>query len=193
MVDFKRFEDELYTHGMQAFRRIRELRPGHKFYCFAFFTSGEFGYMGATASSYQGLEEVARRYKAHDGYQDRPLDQLRKELKWSPVDSPLHTDPGGILDAVQATMDQVAAELDSSYKDDGEWENFEIYVARIKDSITNALRRLDRDGIFGQGQERTQVVVNLLMGDQTHADRIEFARKVNPPESVQMLINDLAA
>jgi hypothetical protein len=31
------------------------------------------------------------------------------------------------------------------------------------------------------------------MGDQTYEARIEFAKKVNPPEAVQMLMADLDA
>ena len=54
-------------------------------------------------------------------------------------------------------------------------------------------KKIDAEGLFGSGEERKQVVVNLLMGDQSDEDRLEFAERVNPPESVEMLRQDLEA
>ena len=192
-MDFKLFEDKLYFDGIEAFKKIRKSRPDDHYYCFAFFTSGEFGYMAATASTYEGLEDVANQYKQMEFYRHRELDQLKHQLKWSPVDSPLHTGYGGIIKPLQPFMDQISQELEDVPVVDNDWSKFDQYVTQVESAVENALRRIDADGIFGIGNERKSIIVNLLMGDQDDQSRIKFAKRVNPPESVQMLIDDLAA
>ncbi len=86
----KKLEDELYRQGIDGFRRIRQAHPVDRFYCFAFYTCGEYSYVALTASTYEGLDVVARRYKRMLQYQTMSLDDLRLDLKWSPDDSPLH-------------------------------------------------------------------------------------------------------
>jgi hypothetical protein len=192
-VDFKLFEDQLLLHGLEAFRKIRAMWPDDHFYCFAFFTSGEFGYMASTASSYEGLEEVAQRYKQMEPYSRKELTQLKRELKWSPADSPLHAECGGIIGPLQGLMDQISRELGDIPVENDDWTEFEHYVSRVNSAVENALRRIDAEGVFGRGEERKGMVVSLLMADQDDRSRIEFARRVNPAETVQMLIDDLDA
>jgi hypothetical protein len=192
-MDFTQFENDLYIFGLNSFQRIRDMRPDDRFYCFAFFTSGEFGYISTTASSYEGLEEAAQWYKSQERYSHQSLEELRRELKWSPGDSPLHQECGEILEPLKATMDQIAGELHDTYLGDEDWTRFDDYVSNVEDAIAAALRRIDREGVFGRGSEREGVVTNLLMGDQTYEARIEFAKKVNPPKAVQMLMSDLDA
>src|SRR5260221_13378048 len=90
-VDFKKFEDDWYKHGLANFRKIRAARPKDTFYSFGFFTTGEFGYVATTASTKEGLDQIARQYKGKERYKTQSLDDLKLELKWSPCDSPLHT------------------------------------------------------------------------------------------------------
>jgi hypothetical protein len=186
-MDFQLFEDQLYIHGLAAMRKIRRLRPNDTFYSFAFFTSGDFVYMAMTASSYEGLSEAVSRYKEMEHFQQYDIEEIRRLLKWSPADSPLHTECGGIIEPLQSIMNQVRDELYEVPFDEDDWTEFELYVAQLEEAIANALRRIDAEGLFGSGDERKRVVVNLLMGER----RIEFARRVNPPESVKMLIEDL--
>ena len=192
-MDFKLFEDQLFIHGLNAFRKIRTMRPDDHFYCFAFFTSGEFGYMASTASSYEGLEEVAQQYKQMEFYSHKELGDLKRELKWSPGDSPLHRECGGIIDSLQGLMDQISQELQDTPVENDDWSEFEAYVSKVNQAVESALGRIDAEGVFGIGDERRGIVVNLLMGDQDDWSRIEFAKRVNPLETVQMLIADLDA
>jgi hypothetical protein len=89
-ADLKKLEDELYQHGLAGFRRIRDAHPKEKFYCFAFYTSGEFSYVALTASTFEGLDKVAQDYKKKPPYKALSIEDLRLDLKWSPCDSPLH-------------------------------------------------------------------------------------------------------
>jgi hypothetical protein len=192
-LDLKKLEDELYRHGLAGFRRLRETHPKDEFYCFAFYTNGEMNYVGVTASTYQGLDKVAQEYKKKPRYMAMAIEDLRLDLKWSPCDSPLHDNADNDLTALDSLMQAVDAELSRRFdlKDDG--KSFDEFVAQVRASFANALKRIDADGIFGSGEERKRVLVNLLMGDQSDEDRIGFAERVNPAESVKMLKQDLEA
>ncbi|MCI0641977.1 MAG: DUF4303 domain-containing protein [Gemmataceae bacterium] len=183
----------MYRHGLANFRRIREAHPKDKFYCFAFYTNGEMNYVGVTASTYEGLDKVAEEYKKKPPYKAMSIEDLRLDLKWSPCDSPLHGDAENDLTALDSSMQAVAAELYRRFdlKDDG--KSFKEFEAQVRGCFANALKRIGAEGVFGSGDERKKVVANLLMGDQSDEDRIGFAARVNPAESVQMLKQDLEA
>src|ERR1043166_3954745 len=192
-ADLKKLEDELYRHGLAGFRRIREAHPKAKFYCFGFYTNGEFTYVALTASTYEGLDKVAQNYKKNPPYKAMSIEDLRLELKWSPDDSPLHGAAQDVLTALDPLMDEVTTELRrrSDLKDN--WKPFDEFVGQVRNCFAKALKRVDADGVFGRGEERKKVVVNFLMGDQSDEDRIGFAESVNPAESVKMLKRDLEA
>ncbi|MCE9532707.1 MAG: DUF4303 domain-containing protein [Planctomycetes bacterium] len=192
-LDLKKLEDELYRHGVAAFRRLCEAHPKDEFYCFAFYTNGEMNYVGVTASTYQGLDKVAQEYKKKPPYMAMSIEDLRLDLKWSPCDSPLHDNAENDLTALDSLMQAVDAELSRRFdlKDDG--KSFKEFEAQVRGCFASALKRIDGEGVFGSGDQRKKVVANLLMGDQSDEDRIGFAARVNPSESVKMLKQDLEA
>lgn len=192
-TDLKQLEDELYLHGLASFRRIRETHPKDTFYCFAFFTNGEFSYVAVTASTDEGLEKVAKEYKKKPSYKAMSIEDLRIDLKWSPCDSPLHGKAEDVLTALDPLMRGVAVELNRRFdlKDDG--KSFDEFASQVRGCFANALKRIDAKSVFGNGNDRKRVVVNLLMGDQSDEDRLTFAERVNPSESVKMLKHNLEA
>ena len=193
-MDFKLLEEELYIYGLASFRKIRATRPDDVYYGFGFYTSGDLAYVATTASSYEGLEQVAQRYKHMERYRHSSIDELRHSLKWSTPDSPLHTECGEILEAIQPLMNQIASELFASFikgDDLGDLTEYHAYKAEFDSAVENALHRIDAYGVFGTGDARKGGVLNLLMGDQDNQSKIEFAKRVNPPEAVQMFVADL--
>jgi len=189
-ADFQKFEDDLVQYGRSAFERIRAQRPNDRFYSFAFYTTGEFGYVAVTASSEEGLREVAKKYKAMDMYSSVPIDDLATELRWSPADSPLHTLDGNHLEELDPTMGKIVRDFDSLGVENPQFYEF---CERVENSFCGALRRLDADGVFGTGAAREAVTLNLLMGDQSDEQRFANAAKVNPPHIVARLVAETAA
>jgi hypothetical protein len=189
VLDLKKLEDELHRHGLAGFRRLRDAHPKDDFYCFAFYTNGEMNYVGVTASTYQGLDKVAQEYKKKPRYMAMTMEDLRLDLKWSPCDSPLHGNAENDLTALDSSMQAVAADLYRRF----DLKSFKEFETQVRDCFANALKKIDGEGIFGRGEERKKVVANLLMGDQSDEDRIGFAARVNPSESVKMLKQDLEA
>jgi hypothetical protein len=188
-MNLQQLEDDLFIYGSAAFSRIRNSRPKDRFYSFAFFTSGEFAYVLATASSYEGLDEVAAKYRSKASYSTRSLESLKIQLKWSPGDSPLYAIPQGEMNELAPTMAEIVEEFDSFDLDIQE-AAFDEFVEGIRSTFVRALKRIDETGLFGRGPERRQVVVNLLLGDQSHEHRLENASMLNPPESVEKLARE---
>jgi hypothetical protein len=191
-VDLGHLENEIYRCGRVAFQRIRDAHPGERFYTFAFYTSGGLGYAASTASTYEGLEAVARKYQKNPMYSTRSLEQLKRELKWSPCDSPLHCEADDDLADLGPLMAAVSEESYRLYEADESGSLSKDFDAKVRTCFANALNRLDQEGAFGRGDERRRVVVNLLMGDQSDEDRLSFAARVNPPELVEQYRRELA-
>jgi len=42
------------------------------------------------------------------------------------------------------------------------------------------LKQLDDEGIFGEGEQRKSIVLNILMGDQSDEERMKYAKLLNP-------------
>ncbi|MCP3927396.1 MAG: DUF4303 domain-containing protein [Desulfobacterales bacterium] len=185
-MDFEKLENVLYKKGLDAFATLFTSRPLDNFYSFGFYTTGEYNYAATTASSYEGLEQVLNEY----GYGDKPKDSI--EIKWSPVDSPLHSDSEccGIIKEVNELLNEALNESDRIYENEG-LEGLEEFNAQIENAFLNALKRLDAKGVFGKDELRKKVVVNLLKGDQSYEERLEFAKKLNPPEAVEIFTKDM--
>lgn len=188
--DLKQLEDGLYRYGLAGFRRVRAAHPNDHFYSFAFYTSGSYSYVVLTASTHEGLDTVARKYKATTHYKAMSTEELAINLKWSPCDSPLHCDDE--LTPLRDRMRAVAAELTRRFDLDDGSRSYDEFKSRVDACFAEALKRIDAEGVFGRDEERKDVVVNLLMGDQSDEARLAFARRVNPPESVKMLERDLS-
>ena len=185
-MDFEKLENVLYKKGLDAFATLFISRPMDNFYSFGFYTTGEYNYAATTASSYEGLEQVIKNY----GYEKKPKESI--EIKWSPVDSPIHSDSEccGIIGEVNDLLQDALKESDEIYERDG-LEGLGEFNAKVENAFVNALKRMDAKGVFGKGEQRKQVVVNLLKGDQSLEERIYFAKMLNPPEAVEILTRDM--
>lgn len=185
-MNFALFEEELFVHGRAAFKKIRAARPTDHFYSFGFFTSGEFAFAAATASSREGLDEVVAQYRAIPSYSKWAVDDLQRFLKWSPCDSPLHYLPGVDLEAMRPTMAAIVEIFDSLLEEAA----FSEFCERVDDSFIRVLKRLDESGAFGTKGEREVTIVNLLLGDQSEDHRLEYAARLNSTSQVKRLAEE---
>ena len=48
------------------------------------------------------------------------------------------------------------------------------------DVCIRVLKRLDAEGVFGAGERREGIVLNVLMGDQSDEERLKYAKLLNP-------------
>lgn len=84
-------------------------------------------------------------------------------------------------------------ELSEAFPDVDDEEAFCDFVGRVEEAFLGALKQLDKEGRFAAPTERAQLVLNLLMGDQSDEERTRLAAELNPPEVVARFTKELSA
>jgi hypothetical protein len=79
--------------------------------------------------------------------------------------------------------------MPSPYGDDPAAEECITWIFDIAGGV---LRELDREGLFGSGDMRRQILLGIWMGDQSDEDRIVFAEQLNPLPLVEIFKRELA-
>ena len=192
--DFQQFHTTLLEEARVGFHSIQQQHIGETFYCFALYTCGERGYIFPTASTEEGLTQVARKYMAVGDNNGRTLEQLRLELRWSPCDSPLHSEGEAYCRRANEMLEPVPELLQALYeREHNSWEQSDKLIEQLDSIFIDVLKQLDAEGVFGRGEHRESVVVNLLMGDQSDESRLAYAKQLNPREAYQKLEQDLSS
>ena len=176
--DFQPLKDALVPACVQAFREMRANHEGERFYCMALFTSGEFGYISPTAMTEEGLAAVVARYREDPAYSKETREDLQQSLRWSPCDSPLHLEGEEAFAAAQGVVREMSQALRGINTDD-DWDEFDAFCDSIRDGLSDVLQEVDRQGVFGVGEEREQVFVAVMMGDQDESI-LDYGERLNP-------------
>ena len=177
--DFGRFHELLYSASKSAFKNIQHLRQDEHFYIFALYTCGDLAYVIPTSSTEEGLIVAAQKYSTIKRYQDFSIEQLRERLRWSPCDSPLHTFGEEYFAEVNNFVAKVPLILDAIPIEES-WLEFNSFVEQFIGVCISVLKQLDQEGVFGEGEQRNSIVLNILMGDQSDEERIKYAKLLNP-------------
>src|SRR5262249_9587448 len=138
------------------------------------------------ANTEEGLTRVAQKYfEKHSGCRERygnDLERMRLHLRWSPADWEYFEEGGSFFSDYWA----LEQSLGDPYRDESLGPAFiSIYL--------QVLRQLDKSGLLGRGQQREQITINLLRGDQSDRERLEWAMQLNPrPVCVRLKADFLA-
>lgn len=181
-VDREVLETTLRAELRAAWATLRGRHPGERFYAFGIYTTDLADYLSVTASTEEGLSEVSQRYATERG---SDAAAQRVALRWSPADSPLHVEGQGLLAASDHLRRQGPAPSDDTPEADEA-------VALIFDAAIQSLRQLDADGVFGEGPERSRLVLGIWKGDQSDEERIEFASLLNPRAVAERFAREVA-
>jgi len=181
-IDREALDTTMRAELRAAWATLRGRHPGERFYSFGLYTTDLAEYLSVTASTEEGLSEVTQRYVTRTG---RDADAQRMTLRWSPCDSPLHSEGESLL-AETARLRGAGPDPceDTPEADDAN--------ALIFDVAIQALRQLDAEGVFGQGLERAQLVLGIWKGDQSDEERIEFASLLNPRAVAERFAREIA-
>ena len=189
--DFDGFASCLYDAAKAAFSAIQRTHEGEAFYSFALFTSGDMAYVFPTASTEQGLTQVAHQYFEKGEATGSNLQQERDSLRWSPGDSPLHMEGQPFFEAVNkltATIGDIVGEFPED-----SWDEFDAFVAQFMTVCINVLKRLDAEGLFGRDDQRNAITLNILMGDQSDEEMLKYAKLLNPPPAYERFRKELSS
>lgn len=160
---------ELEQAALEAFRRSAAQHSSETFYCAALYTSGEYGYVYNTVSTYEGLDQVAKDYMRKGSFES--IEQAVHDLKWCPCDSPYHLENEHLFERSNELLSQLwnAARLDS----EGDPDRFYREVHSV---FVDVLKTVRSSNIFAP-----DCLITLLAGDQSDEARVVNSEEVNSP------------
>jgi hypothetical protein len=180
-IDRDALETAMLAELRAAWSTLLGKHPGERFYSFGLYTTDLADYLMVTASTEEGLSDITQRYVTKTG--SDPSTQ-RASLRWSPADSPLHAEGEGLL----AESDRLRREGNNPYDDTPDADEA---ISLVFDVAIQALQQLDREGVFGEGMQRSQLVLGIWKGDQSDDERIEFASVLNPRPVAERFAHEL--
>jgi hypothetical protein len=141
------FQTQLETRLRAAFAELTGRIGGERLYAFALYTSNvdEYLYVLASANTEEALERRVEEYAQRDPAAD--VARLRRELRWNAPDWGYHDFAPGVGELEVPPEGDVGGPV-------------LIYRAFL-----DALRTLDREGLFGEADARAQITLNVLCGD----------------------------
>jgi len=177
--------EELMSATRETFAAFRQAVPDETLYTFALYTSGEAGYVIPSLNTEEGLTRKAEQYVEKHRYPNEPA-LIRTSLRWSPGDWAYHSWGEQFFTTSSERISQYQWII--TPEEDG-LDSYDLYPGAQPEQIyltcLEALSDLNAEGLFGHGPERP--IVTLLMGDQSHEQRVRWARLVNPPAVCERL------
>ncbi len=171
----------------KAFSELLEKHSDeHFYYCTLVLIEGV-GCPTISAMSKEALEQVVRKYQ-EEYRDDSPIEILRSDLKWSYADSPYCCYGQDYFNEVQ----EMTNERDQGiYDDEDDDEKFmEEYEFRM-DSMEKVMSDLDKEGIFGSGEKRKNIVVaaEVMPPEYTNTERV---LRLNSRETLKEWLEEAA-
>jgi hypothetical protein len=182
VIDREALEATMLAELRAAWVTLCGRHPGERFYSFGLYTTDLAEYLLVTASTEEGLSEVTQRYATQNG--SDPVAQ-RAALRWSPADSPLHAEGEGLL----AESDRLRRAGPDPYDDTPAADEA---ISLLFDVAIQSLQQLDREGTFGEGGARDQLVLGIWKGDQSDDERVQFASLLNPRPVAERFAREVA-
>jgi hypothetical protein len=172
---------DLYAAACTGWDKLREQHPDEHWYAFALYTYDAAGYVIATANSEEALEEVARETRG-------PTADIWVTHRWSPCVWTYHCFGEEHFEASARWVRELHERSYAAVEGAPEAEIPDAVFAVCRE----VLRQMDAEGRFGTGSDREAITINLLMGDQSDEERLEWARELNPPAVVERLEREFA-
>ena len=167
-VDFLRLRKLVRDAAKKAFADLRKAHPGETFYAFALYTDDGAMTIIPAANSEEGFRRAAEKY----GY-SKP-DQLAW-IRWSTAEWAYEAAGGEHFDAAHE-------QLNLPNRDTGPEDKFVHFLGNLIESMVGALKDLDDEGFFGEGEASEAVTLFVTISDSDLADAIEerSSRELNP-------------
>lgn len=166
-------KDAIYKASKKAFSELFTVYPENYYYC-ALITTGEAHPPFISAWSKEALTKTAN------------TEEKRKALKWSYADSPYCCYGEEYFSEVKELFykrPEMSLELN-----DEEWN--EEYNIRLN-AMEAAIAVLDAESLFGKGEERNLIVINVevMPPDSTNTER---AKRLNPHRAIEAWLLEAA-
>ncbi|MCA8019809.1 DUF4303 domain-containing protein [Burkholderia metallica] len=170
MSDFSDFQREIADAARATFRALRALHTDEHFYAFALYTDSGAMTVVPAANSVEGLRRMRTQQAIAD---DDPAPWCTwgfAEWAYAAAEaSPFNALCGKLADEV------LSPQFVQS--------RFAEFSRQLHTDMIEALRLLDRDGLFGTGEARAAITLFVSISDDDAADALEneSAKALNPP------------
>ncbi len=189
-IKFKKLQEVLLKECKVVFPTIIDELKEEKIYSLSLYNQGgDWGELYPIAFTIEGLNEVVAEYREDEYYEDQSDDELQIDLKWSPCDSPKLEDYIDTLPETQIHLESIVKVMDKLW-DEGKEEEYEKLENKLSDICLTVLKTLDENGVFGK-LDRSSFVLNLLNGDQSDEERLEYAQRTNPKTVFEMYAKEI--
>lgn len=157
--------------------------PNEEMYSFCLFSEALVSYSGVTVFTKEGLQQVAKKYKLDEFYNDETLSDLEKDLKWSACDSPHHFENGSIFESVNSRLAEISKYTHSLSADDPKFnEHIEVMYSLFVVAL-NGFRESSLNG-------KQEIILSVWFGDQSEEEIEYFIRNCNGPKLVEKFYNE---
>lgn len=160
-MEWKEVTEKIYESTKKVFGDLMHSRAGEEFYAYALYTDSSAMTVMPAANSVQGLE---RRFAKEE---DKSAASLAY-YKWVTSE--------WLYEAWQSDeFSQISAELrdylfSSNFADGNDEDQFR---KRVLQSMNEALKKLDNEGFFGEGEAREKLVLFITLTDDDSAEAVE--------------------
>ncbi len=189
-VDLHQLEVLLLEAARSAFTNIQQQHPDEHFYAFSLIHEPLWEGIYLASNTEEALLRCAERYHQYPDYLHMSVVELVTQLRWSSGD-------WEYIDATNTYFAEVNDWLIKHLLRKWIYESHNEEVEDKRDASVievcrNTLRQLDAEGIFGIGEAREKVTLNIMMGDQDRS-WLEHGRLLNPPAVYERWLQELKA
>ena len=176
-IPYESLVSEIANAARKSFQQL--FATGESFYYCALITTGEAHCPHVTAWSYEALERTALERSTQDPNIYGNHEQAKAIIKWMYAESPYvaynyeenFTNAAALFQSLPTPFD--------AYMAGDEAESETRYNFRLS-AMEEALKQLDREGLFAQNQPRSQVYVNVETVYPDYTDKARALRLNNP-------------
>lgn len=171
--------DHVYTALKAAFSELIQSNPGKNFYAFGVFTDDSLQFLHPAANTEEALTATVQHYR-EEVDPKYGGDSTRAGMRWS------YGDWGHFADFGEEPFAEINAALSDLF--DASGDDHEERIASLWPEVLKGFQKLDQEGFFGTGAERSKVTLGLV-GDLPSELVDEWATELNPPDVADRFVN----
>ncbi|MBN3832225.1 DUF4303 domain-containing protein [Burkholderia sp. Ac-20344] len=170
MSDFSDFQRDIADAARATFRALRALHPDEHFYAFALYTDSSAMTVVPAANTTEGLARIRAQQAVADNDPAPWFAWGFSEWAYASAEaSPFNALCGKLADEVLSPQFAMS--------------RFAEFSRQLHADMIEALRLLDREGLFGTGDERAAITLFVSISDDAAAEALEneSVKALNPP------------
>jgi hypothetical protein len=184
-LNFDVLERLLLEASRAAFSEIQEQHTDETFYAFSLLHEPLWAYIIPPSNTEEGLIRRAQEYqldKKNLGYAAKSIEQLARELRWNPADWEYVNTGNEHFKTVNEWLTR--HDIYDRHRSQKVWGEMILICQRV-------LSTLDHEGLFGTGERREHVTLNIMMYDQD-SSILRHAKALNPQSVYERFLVEIA-